>query len=124
MRSRIDSLIKEIGKDYNAILELAQINAALINALGNTNEHVRYHAADIFGKTIETLNRALMNNIPDVRYAVVESLGRAGVVLSRDPLFPGYRLEGFFRIIIEALVRSLEDKEAAVHNCAAFILEK
>ena len=43
-----------------------------------------------------------MNNIPDVRYAVVESLGRAGVVLRRDPLFPEIRLEDS-RIIIEAL---------------------
>ena len=124
LRSRIDSLIEKIGKDYNAISELARINTALIKALGNTNERVRYHAADIFGKTIETLNLALNNNIPDVRYAVVESLGRAGVALSNDSLFSEYRQEGLLRIIIEALARSLEDKEAVVHNYAASYLEE
>ena len=67
---------------------------------------------------------ALNNNIPDVRYAVVESLGRAGVALSNDSLFSEYRQEGLLRIIIEALARSLEDKEAVVHNYAASYLEE
>ena len=124
LRQRIDKLIQESSRDYNAISKIGKINAALIKALGDKNDHVRYHAADILNKGIEILNIALKNNSIDVRWAVVESLGKAGVALSREPLFPGYSPDKFLRVLIEALVRGLEDKEAAVCNNAAFYLEE
>lgn len=89
-------------------------------------------------KRLKMLKLALNNNITDVRYAVVESFGRAGVALGRDPLrlkflleefmvaeslgragvalskvplLTGYKLNEFIKKITEALARSLEEKK-------------